>query len=337
MNNFVLQIHIFFRQAALKIGKVRNMATSTISVIPRIAILILLSLSISFSTAAIVNGQMYHWVDENGQHNYSNSQQDIPAEIRNKNNEYTPDTSSITISSDHNKSTKSVAESVSNAPSKNSISIPYTAKEGTANRVIIDVTFNGQVTVPMLVDTGSPGLVISNNLADLLNLSNQEGERLVVFISGVGGRKIATKTIIDKLTMGEITEDFIPAIIVSDISSNHYQGLIGMDVLSKYTMTIDPTQHKLVANLIPSAQNLPAGRNRSWWQANFKEFGFYKEYWKEQERLIGKSKSPFARLSSSELKRTKSVILQQKNMATLLYDKLERYARFNSVPRHWRR
>ncbi|RLB73058.1 MAG: hypothetical protein DRH07_02870 [Deltaproteobacteria bacterium] len=318
-------------------NKVRNMATSTISVIPRIAILILLSLSISFSTAAIVNGQMYHWVDENGQHNYSNSQQDIPAEIRNKNNEYTPDTSSITISSDHNKSTKSVAESVSNAPSKNSISIPYTAKEGTANRVIIDVTFNGQVTVPMLVDTGSPGLVISNNLADLLNLSNQEGERLVVFISGVGGRKIATKTIIDKLTMGEITEDFIPAIIVSDISSNHYQGLIGMDVLSKYTMTIDPTQHKLVANLIPSAQNLPAGRNRSWWQANFKEFGFYKEYWKEQERLIGKSKSPFTRLSSSELKRTKSVILQQKNMATLLYDKLERYARFNSVPRHWRR
>jgi len=280
---------------------------------------------------------MYHWVDENGQHNYSNSQQDIPAEIRNKNNEYTPDTSSITISSDHNKSTKSVAESVSNAPSKNSISIPYTAKEGTANRVIIDVTFNGQVTVPMLVDTGSPGLVISNNLADLLNLSNQEGERLVVFISGVGGRKIATKTIIDKLTMGEITEDFIPAIIVSDISSNHYQGLIGMDVLSKYTMTIDPTQHKLVANLIPSAQNLPAGRNRSWWQANFKEFGFYKEYWKEQERLIGKSNPPYARLSSSEQKRLKSVILQQKNIATVLYDKLERYARFNSVPRHWRR
>ncbi len=313
------------------------MATSTISGKPRMAVLILLSLSISFGTAAIVNGQMYHWVDENGQHNYSNSQQDIPAEIRNKNNEYTPDTSSITISSDHNKSTKSVAESVSSAPSKNSISIPYTAKEGTANRVIIDVTFNGQVTVPMLVDTGSPGLVISNNLADLLNLSNQEGERLVVFISGVGGRKIATKTIIDKLTMGEITEDFIPAIIVSDISSNHYQGLIGMDVLSKYTMTIDPTQHKLVANLIPSAQNLPAGRNRSWWQANFKEFGFYKEYWKEQERLIGKSNPPYARLSSSEQKRLKSVILQQKNIATVLYDKLERYARFNSVPRHWRR
>ena len=137
--------------------------------------------------------------------------------------------------------------------------------------------------------------------------------------------------------MGKITEDFIPAIIVSDISSNHYQGLIGMDVLSKYTMIIDPTQHRLIANLIPSAQNLPAGRNRSWWQANFKEFGFYKEYWKEQERLIGKSNPPYARLSSSEQKRLKSVILQQKNIATVLYDKLERYARFNSVPRHWRR
>ena len=123
------------------------MATSTISVKPRIVILILLSLSISFGTAAIVNGQMYRWVDENGQLNFSNSPHNIPAEIRSKDNEYTPDTSSITISSDHNKPAESVAESVNNVPSKNSISIPYTAKEGTANRVIIDVTFNGQVMI----------------------------------------------------------------------------------------------------------------------------------------------------------------------------------------------
>ncbi len=297
----------------------------------------LLAAIIGLCLATVVYGQMYRWVDDNGQLHFSNSPQDVPAEIRNKNNEYSPDSSSITINSDNKISSETHTDSGSEILSNNTISIPYTAKEGHANRVIIDVTFNGQVTVPMMVDTGSPGLVISNSLADRLNLFDEEGGRLMVIISGIGGRKIATKTIIDELTMGAISEKFIPAHIVSGMSSNHYQGLIGMDVLSSYTMTIDPTQHRLVANLIPSAQNLPAGRNRSWWQANFREFGFYNEYWQQQEELLGKSGSPYARLSTSKQEKIKRFVLQQKNKAAELYDKLERYARFNSVPRHWRR
>ncbi len=307
------------------------------NIISRFVILLLITVTIGLGTATIVNGQMYRWVDENGQLHFSNSPQDVPAEVRNKNNEYSPDSSSITISSGSNNSIENPADSDSEILSKNTISIPYTAKEGYANRVIIDVTFNGQVTVPMMVDTGSPGLVISNSLADHLNLFDEEGGRLMVVISGIGGQKIATKTIIDKLTLGEITEKFIPAHIVSGMSASHYQGLIGMDVLSNYTMTIDPVQHRLIANLIPSAQNLPAGRNRSWWQANFREFGFYNEYWQQQEELIGKSGSPYARLSTSKQEKIKNFILQQKNIAAELYDKLERYARFNSVPRHWRK
>jgi len=138
-------------------------------------------------------------------------------------------------------------------------------------------------------------------------------------------------------TQGGITEKFIPAHIVTGMASGHYYGLIGMDVLSNYTMTIDPIQHRLIANLIPSAQNQPAGRSRSWWTANFSEFGFYQQFWKEQEGLIGKSDSPYSRLASSEQKRVKSFILQQKAKADELYEQLERYARFNGVPRHWRR
>ncbi|MCK4503085.1 MAG: hypothetical protein KAU22_08610, partial [Desulfuromonadales bacterium] len=68
-----------------------------------------------------------------------------------------------------------------------------------------------------------------------------------------------------------------------------------------------------------------------------REFGVYNEYWKQQEEWIGKSGSPYARLSTSEQKKIKDFILQQKNIAEELYDKLERYARQNSVPRHWRR
>ncbi|MCW8893552.1 MAG: aspartyl protease family protein [Deltaproteobacteria bacterium] len=301
----------------------------------------LLSVAIGLATVAIANGQMYRWVDDKGQLHFSNSPQAVPDEVRNKNNEYKPDTSSITI----NKTAKTSLDSGIDTSSqlsakqqqKNTISIPYTANEGYASRVIIDVTFNGQVTVPMLVDTGSPGLVISNNLADRLNLFDEEGGRLMVVISGIGGQKMATKSIIDKLEIGGITEKFIPTHIVTGMSSSHYQGLIGMDVLSSYTMTIDPTQHRLIANPIPAAQDLPAGRSRSWWQANFREFGFYSEYWKRQEELMGKSDSAYARLPTSEKERIKNFILQQKNKATELYNKLESFARWNTVPRHWRR
>ena len=285
----------------------------------------------------MVSGQMYRWVDDNGQLHFSNSPQDIPDKIRYKNNEYTPDSSSITISNRDKGSVGNPIDNHSKTLSGKSISIPYTAREGLASRVIIDVTFNGQVTVPMMVDTGSPGLVISDSLADRLNLYSEDGARLMVIISGIGGKKVATKTIIDKITIGGITEKFIPAHIVSGMSSGHYHGLIGMDVLSSYTITIDPVHHKLIANLIPSAQNQPAGRNRSWWMANFREFGFYQKFWKKQEELIGKSDSPYARLSSSEQNRVKSFILQQKSKADELFNQLERYARFNSVPRHWRR
>lgn len=305
--------------------------------VKRAAILFLITVSLGVGPAASVNGQMYRWVDKNGQLHFSNSPQDVPDEVRNKNSEYTPDSSSITINNSSNNSVEKMVDSGNNSLTEKSISIPYTAKEGYANRVIIAVTFNGQVTVPMMVDTGSPGLVISNTLADHLNLFDEEGGRLMVVISGIGGREIATKTIIDKLTIGGITEKFIPTHIVSGMSSGHYQGLIGMDVLSSYTMTIDPIQQRLIANPVPGTQDLPAGRNRSWWMANFREFGFYNEFWNQQEELIGKSDSPYSRLSSSEQTRVKNFILQQRDRAKELYDKLERYARENSVPRHWRK
>ncbi len=300
-------------------------------------VIVLLCFTICLGITTVVSGQMYRWVDKNGQLHFANSPQDVPAKVRNKNNEYSPSSSSLTINNNTGSaSTKSTNSS--NKPLNNSsISIPYTAREGYASRVIIDVTFNNQVTVPMMVDTGSPGLVISNNLANHLNLFDDEGGRLMVIISGIGGRKVATKTIIDSLKIGGITEKFIPAHIVSGMSSRHYQGLIGMDVLSSYTITIDPIKHRLIANLNPAAQELPAGRSRAWWMANFGEFGFYNEYWQQQEELIGKSNSPYARLSSSEKNKIKTFIIQQATKAKELYDKLERYARWNSVPRHWRK
>lgn len=303
----------------------------------RVLLVILVALNFSLAITQVASGKIYRWVDENGQLHFSDSPHNIPADIRAKTKEYKPDSASISVTSGAFKN-NSINDSTTatTALPDGSISIPYTAREGTANRVIIDVTFNGSVTAPILVDTGSPGLVITDELANRLDLFDQDGTQLLVLISGIGGQQAAARTIIDKISLGSITEQFIPTHIVADMS-DAYQGLIGMDILSNYTLTIDATNKRLLAKRTEATRDLPGNRSQSWWQSNFAEFGYYKDFWIAQEKLMGKSDSPYARLAPSELNRLNRFIQQQKDRAQDLYNQLERFARWRSVPRHWRR
>ncbi|MDX2494086.1 MAG: aspartyl protease family protein [Desulfuromusa sp.] len=308
-------------------------------------LLFVVVVSFCLQTSSVSAGKIYTWRDNQGNLHYSDSPHNAPDEFREKTKEYKSDPSSITLMSGREKTADdasgnngdNIAETSANDKSaQETISIPYKAKEGSANRIIIDITFNGSMTAPILVDTGSPGLVISAELASQLGLFDQDGSRLMVLISGIGGTQTAARTIIDNLSMGDITEEFIPAHIVSDMSGA-YKGLIGMDILSGYTLTIDPTNKRLIANLVPAAQNQPAGRGRSWWQTTFREFSYYNDFWEQQSVMIGKSDSPYSRLASSESKRVKDFIIDQKKEAQDLYSRLERFARSKAVPRHWRR
>lgn len=297
----------------------------------------LLLVSLCLQSAPVNAGKIYRWVDEQGQLHFSDSPQNAPAELRQDAKEYRPSASSLTVTSPSLPSAAALPRAT--APGggpKDSISIPYTAKEGSANRVIIDITFNGAVTAPILVDTGSPGLIISDDLADRLGLFDKNGSGLMVLISGIGGNKAATRTIVENLTIGDITEEFIPAHIVSGMS-DAYQGLIGMDILARYTLTIDPANQRLIANEIATTQDLPAGRSRSWWQTNFREFNYYTEFWDQQANLISKSDSPYSRLPATQSKKLKDFISRQQSEAQHLYSQLERFARWRNVPRHWRR
>lgn len=299
-----------------------------------------LCLTLCLLLTPTASAKIYRWVDEKGQLHFSDSEQNVPEHIRDKTKEYKPDPTGLTITDAPATPASSIREdiSVDTSPAAlaGTISIPYTAKEGTANRVIVDINFNDSITVPILVDTGSPGLVLSNSLANRLGLFDRDGSQLMVLISGIGGSQTAARTIVDKISFASINEEFIPAHIVPDMS-DAYAGLIGMDILSNYTLTIDSANQRLLANAIPTVKKLPGGHNRSWWQRNFREFGYYTEFWEAQAKLLGKSGSPYSRLVPSELKRLKSFMAHQQSEAQDLYNRLERYARWKSVPRHWRR
>ncbi|MFL5361452.1 MAG: aspartyl protease family protein [Myxococcales bacterium] len=80
--------------------------------------------------------------------------------------------------------------------------IPYVSREGHAQRVIVPVTLNGRVTVPMALDTGSPGLIIWSALAEKLELLSRDEGALEVTAAGIGGKAPAILGIVDSVDIG---------------------------------------------------------------------------------------------------------------------------------------
>jgi clan AA aspartic protease (TIGR02281 family) len=298
--------------------------------------LLLCSIIICLFLDVSASADIYRWRDAQGKWHFSDSPQNVPAQLREKAREDQAISGNLNImSASPTFQTEDPQKTQDEeTTSEESISIPFTAKEGLADRVIIDITFNNSITAPILVDTGSPGLVLSSDLASALGLIDPDGKNMLVLISGIGGSKVAARAIVDKLSIGTITEKFVPAHIIPQ-QSTAYKGLIGMDILSQYSLTIDSAARRLIAHKRPPAENRPGGRSRSWWQKNFRELAYYMAFWREQAVLIDQHNSPYSRLTSS-YEQVKSFIQTQQDESRKLHDQLERYARSHSVPRHWR-
>ena len=207
------------------------------------------------------SGKIYKWRDEQGRLHFSDT---APIETDSTQNieeyESEPNTISSNPTAKEN-SQDSLPAKTSDIKKKDGSSIPYVSKVGTSDVVIINVTFDGRVTAPIMVDTGSTGLVLFDSLAYQLGLFSKDSIILINFLSGIGGVVLAGRTIVDEISIDGIQEKFIPTSIVSDMS-DAYAGLIGMDILSNYTLTIDSSKNRLILNLNPEAKELPGGRNK---------------------------------------------------------------------------
>lgn len=281
------------------------------------------------------SGKVYKWRDEQGRLHFSDT---APIETDSTQNleEYESEPKTISNQPVKGSSRDSQSDKTSDIKKKDGISIPYVSKEGSADRVIINVTFDGRVTAPIMVDTGAPGLVLSASLADQLGLFSEDSSSLIGFISGIGGAELALRTIVDEISIDGIQEKFIPAVIVSE-QSDAWKGLIGMDILSYYTLTIDSSQNRLIIRLNPEAKDLPGGRNRSWWENTFREFRDYRDHFNTQAELASLNKYPYSEMNDRKREDYKEFLLYSREEARDLYQKLENYARWNRVPTHWRK
>jgi len=286
-------------------------------------------------------GETYKWRDEQGRIHLTDSEQNIPPQYREQVKEVNDGLPTHpTVKTPEKVETKkedSAGKVEAGATCFiGDIRIPFVSQEGLAKRVIIDVNFNKKVSAPILVDTGSPGLVLSSDLAMRLGLFDQERSNLWVFIGGIGGAELALRTIVDQIEIGDITEEFVPAHIVANMP-REYEGLLGMDLLSGYILTIDSANNQLIAYVNPEAENLPAGRDRFWWESTFKEFRFHKDMWEDIYERLYYERPPYEKMADSSRKELIESVNYQKGEAQSLFNKLNKYARWHSVPTHWRK
>ena len=201
--------------------------------------------------------------------------------------------------------------------------VPFEAYEGDAQRVIVSVTFNGSVTVPMLIDTGAPGVIISPKVANRLGLFGNDEGMVVTAAAGIGGQVPAVRTFLDTVQVGGAKDTFIPATITDSISQS-FEGLIGMVFMSKYSFKIDSVRNVVVFEEVQPDPRAPGGRGERWWRNQFKELHALRAAW-EQYASNGGADDQVRMLARNQVAE-----------ADKLLSKLDRYASMHAVPQPWR-
>jgi hypothetical protein len=217
--------------------------------------------------------------------------------------------------------------------------VPYRALEGSAQRIIIPVTFNERVTALMAVDTGAPGLHLTYPLAARIGVLRDGDSRLLIQARGIGGAASATLVVLDSISVGEARTEFVPATVTQPMS-DAFEGLVGMDFVAGYSTQIDAEHHLLVLTELPRRGDMPGGHDEAWWRRTFGELVGQQSYWVGLEAKL-KDRQDHSGVSAGreadDLKRMLEFSDSQATEARALADRLDRYANSNAVPREWRR
>jgi len=318
-----------------------------------IASFLLTAVLICYSSLSFA-AEYYKWIDDEGNLHISDSISNIPPkyrdQIENKNSKGDDsESSSVTAPLPSSSSVPPVKSygnpqilekpldrenSEARAPIK--YEVPYSPYEGSSKRIIISVVINGSVMVPMAIDTGAPGTIISVSLAQKLGLLDEDKGRLVTVAGGIGGTTPAIRSIIDTVQVGGAKIVFVPTTIIKSVSPS-FEGLLGMDFVSHYSMTVDTRRTVVVFEEHSNESEQPGGHDQEWWTLIFKEFSTSRTDWQAySEALEKKIHDSMKSVGNPDISK-KEFADNQCREADKLLDKLNKYASENNVPMHWRK
>jgi len=291
----------------------------------------------------VLAGQLYKWVDNQGNLHFSDSPASIPPEYSDQVevNEFGRSDEDTKISGEEK------------PPPKESVKLPsvprmqrtrvrsevhYAAYEGEARRVIVSVKLNGNVTANMAIDTGAPSTVITPQLAERMGLFSSDGGFLITRAGGIGGSAPAIWTIIDDIQIGDMKARFFPTTI-TELKTSAFEGLIGMDFLYAFNFNIDPRRKVLVLEELPVQSDMPGGHDEAWWRSQFRQFALFRGQWKKYNKYLnrlGPHSEEFRNYTDNEVRYARDFAAYQSREADKLFRKLNSYATDHAVPMHWR-
>ena len=129
---------------------------------------------------------------------------------------------------------------------------------------LVRVRLNGGMVL-MLVDTGTPGVLIDRQAARAQKVRELGGQRLAVW----DGTRVAVRNaIVQKLQIGDVTVEDVPAGILSlhklslevNPQAMAISGVIGMNVLKRFDVTFDYGKRRFELAPIGTAANLAGTR-----------------------------------------------------------------------------
>ena len=288
----------------------------------RVSAASILALAIFSFSGSVSVAEIYKWTDENGELHVATSLADVPERYRDQITRVKTDTAPAAkpaATKDTEKSSIAVSE-----PELRRFEVPY-KNQGSTRRVIIPVTFNDNVTVPMALDTGSPGMVISLGLAVKLGIFSRDSGTLLTEVGGIGGGALSILTIVDSVSVKGARDVFVPTNVMPGLSHD-FEGLIGMDFLSNYMISIDTRKKVVVFQETEPEPGSRGGHDEDWWRKTFEEFRLVRDGWKDY------AKSSNQRPGSD----AEAFVQFQLREAERLLLRLDLYASDNAVPRHWR-
>ncbi len=117
--------------------------------------------------------------------------------------------------------------------------------------IILEVNINRKITRFFAVDTGATYTVISKEIADALHL-RPDAQIPPVTIQTANGRIQVPLVNLDSVTVGGLEEFNVTAAIHNFDEFSRISGLLGLNFLNRFQMTVDATNNQLILKPNPS-------------------------------------------------------------------------------------
>jgi len=112
--------------------------------------------------------------------------------------------------------------------------------------VVVSAVINDRVTVSFVVDTGASLVVISQEVADKLNISEKNKGKEISLVLADGKKVPAIPVKLDSIDVHGSKAKNVLAAVMEDPPASGIDGLLGMTYLNNFIVGIDPGAKKLI-------------------------------------------------------------------------------------------